>query len=89
VKRRCLAPELSAIRDDRDHAAALDELDDLMLSEPGTPPGRRFDELVLLIDDYEARRNGYLLFARGPRSTAPPSPVFDRDGTAPRRRDYG
>ena len=28
-----------ALRDDRDYAAALDELDDLALSEPGTPPG--------------------------------------------------
>jgi hypothetical protein len=45
-----------------DHAAyvaALDELEDLMLADPGTPGGRRFDELVVLIEEYEARRDGY------------------------------
>jgi antitoxin component HigA of HigAB toxin-antitoxin module len=43
------------LADDRDYVAALDELEDLMLSDPDTPAGRRFDELVLLIEDYEAR----------------------------------
>lgn len=89
MRRTGLAPELSAIRDDRDFAAALDELDDLMFSVPGTPPGRRFDELVLLIENYDARRNGYLLLGRGTRVTASPVPVFDRAGTSPRRREYG
>lgn len=37
------------------YCAALDELEDLMLSDPDTPAGRRFDELVALIEDYEAR----------------------------------
>jgi antitoxin component HigA of HigAB toxin-antitoxin module len=55
---------LFAIRDERDYAAALDEFDSLVLSEPGTPPGRRFDELVQLIDDYAARRNRALLALR-------------------------
>ncbi|MEO8508585.1 MAG: hypothetical protein ABI593_13240 [Betaproteobacteria bacterium] len=41
------------------YAAALDELEDLMLADPGTPGGRRFDELVVLIEEYEARRDGY------------------------------
>lgn len=53
-----------ALRDERDYAAALDELDDLALSEPGTPPGRRFDELVLLIEEYEARQHRYRLLPR-------------------------
>jgi antitoxin component HigA of HigAB toxin-antitoxin module len=37
------------------YLAALDELEDLMATDPGTPAGRRFDELVALIEDYEAR----------------------------------
>jgi len=48
----CLAAE-------KDYAAALDELEDLMLADPGTPAGRRFDQLVVLIEEYEARRDGY------------------------------
>lgn len=40
---------------DAHYAAALDELEALMLSDPDTPAGRRFDELVALIEDYEAR----------------------------------
>ena len=48
-----------ALADERAHAAALDELEDLMLADPGTPAGRRFDELVRLIEDYEVRRDGY------------------------------
>jgi len=48
----CLADETAFI-------AALDELEDLMLADPGTPGGRRFDELVVLIEEYEARRDGY------------------------------
>jgi len=49
----------SQIRDDTQYCTALDELEDLMLADPGTPAGRRFDELVRLIEDYEARRDGY------------------------------
>ena len=49
----------ASLADDTAYAAALDELDDLMMAEPGTPGGRRFDELTTLIDDYEARRDGY------------------------------
>ena len=41
------------------YAAALDELEDLMLADPGTPGGRRFDELVDLIEEYEAQSDGY------------------------------
>ena len=37
------------------YLAALDELEELMVTAPGTPAGRRFDELVELIDEYEAR----------------------------------
>ena len=46
------------IRDDSQYGAALAELEDLMLADPDTPAGRRFDELVRLIEDYELRRDG-------------------------------
>lgn len=45
--------------DERDYARALDELGELMLADPESPAGRRFDELVVLIEEYEARRDGY------------------------------
>jgi antitoxin component HigA of HigAB toxin-antitoxin module len=48
-----------ALAGDADYSKALDELEDLMLADPGTPAGRRFDELVVLIEEYEARRDGY------------------------------
>jgi HTH-type transcriptional regulator / antitoxin HigA len=51
--------DLGELGDDAQYLAALDELEDLMLADPGTPGGRRFDELVRLIEDYEARRDGY------------------------------
>jgi HTH-type transcriptional regulator/antitoxin HigA len=37
------------------YQAALDELEALMAADPDTPAGHRFDELVALIEDYEAR----------------------------------
>lgn len=45
--------------DERVYAMALDELGDLMLADPDSPAGQRFDELVVLIEEYEARRDGY------------------------------
>ena len=38
------------------YLAALDELDELMATDPDTPTGHRFDELVALIEEYEVRR---------------------------------
>jgi hypothetical protein len=35
--------------------AALDELDALMATDPDAPADHRFDELIALIDEYEAR----------------------------------
>ena len=52
-------PQPPALHDASAYAAALDELVDLMLAEPGTPESRRFDELVALIEEYEMRRDGY------------------------------
>ena len=42
-----------AITSRREYLSALDELDALMLCDPDTPAGRRFDELDALIDAYE------------------------------------
>ena len=42
------------LRNEREYAAALEELDDLMRADPDTPGGCRFGELALLIEDYEA-----------------------------------
>ena len=60
----------SSLRDEAAYAAALDELEDLMLADPGTPGGRRFDELAVLIEDYEARRDGYDLARMRRRAAA-------------------
>ena len=57
------------IADDAGYAAALDELEDLMLAEPGTAGARRFEELATMIEEYEARRDGYDL-ARMKRALA-------------------
>jgi hypothetical protein len=59
----------SCLCNDAAYVAALDELEDLMLADPDTPGGRRFDELVVLIEEYEARRDGYDL-ARMKRALA-------------------
>ncbi len=48
-----------SLADEAAYVAALDELEELMLAEPGTPAGHRFDELTVLIEEYEARRDGY------------------------------
>ena len=48
------------ISTERDYVAALDELDDLMLCDPDTPAGRRFDELVALIDAWELAHDAAL-----------------------------
>jgi len=47
------------IADDTQYLTALDELEGLMLADPGTAGARRFDQLVTLIEEYEARRDGY------------------------------
>ena len=49
----------ASLASDAEYVAALDELEGLMLAEPGTPAGQRFDELTVLIEEYEARRDGY------------------------------
>ena len=51
----CHVLDPKAITTYKEYQAALGELDELMLADPDTPAGRRFDELVALIEDYEAR----------------------------------
>ena len=57
----CHLLDPKAIRNEKEHIAALKELDDLMLSDPDTPAGRRFEELVTLIDAYELSREPTIL----------------------------
>jgi antitoxin component HigA of HigAB toxin-antitoxin module len=54
----------AALANDREYADALDELEDLFLAEADTPQAHRFDELVHLIEQYEARQHLYLLGTR-------------------------
>lgn len=56
------------IHSEADYAAALEELDRLMLVDPDSPDGRRFDELVALIDAWELARERSVLV----RSASPP-----------------
>jgi HTH-type transcriptional regulator/antitoxin HigA len=51
------APQVPApLRDEADYAAALREVEALFLSDADTPAGRRFDQLIALIEEYDARR---------------------------------
>ncbi|MEO8485948.1 MAG: hypothetical protein ABI585_06365 [Betaproteobacteria bacterium] len=52
--RHVLDPQ--AITTFTEYQAAMHELDELMLSDPDTPAGRRFGELVSLIDAWELSR---------------------------------
>jgi HTH-type transcriptional regulator / antitoxin HigA len=47
------------LHDDVEYAAAIDELEQLLLADPDTPAGRRFDELIALIEEFDARRGGH------------------------------
>ncbi|MBF0354400.1 MAG: transcriptional regulator [Alphaproteobacteria bacterium] len=44
------------IRNDREHKAALGEIEGLMDAKPGTPRGDRLDLLATLVEVYEASR---------------------------------
>ena len=52
----CHVLDPKAITTYREYQAALHELDELMLADPDTPAGRRFGELVALLDAYELSR---------------------------------
>ena len=47
------------LANDHDYAAACRELDDLLRNEPLDAAGARAVELSVLIENYEARRDGY------------------------------
>ncbi len=57
------------LHDDGEYALAIHELEELLLADPDTPAGRRFDELVALIEEFDARRDGYV-FANFKRAAA-------------------
>jgi HTH-type transcriptional regulator/antitoxin HigA len=48
--------EIKPIRDDEDHAEALEAVENLWQAEPGTPEHDRLEVLAMLIDEYESRR---------------------------------
>jgi HTH-type transcriptional regulator/antitoxin HigA len=48
--------DIRPIRTDKDHAAALREIEGLMDAKSGSPEGERLDVLVTLVEAYEARR---------------------------------
>jgi len=57
----CHVLDPKAITSYKEYQAALHELDELSISDPDTPAGRRFGELVSLIDAYELSREPTLI----------------------------
>src|SRR4051812_26438745 len=49
--------EVSPIRTEQDHDAALAEIERLIAAKPGTPEGDRLDVLVTLVQAWEARHH--------------------------------
>lgn len=47
--------EIKPIRSEADYKAALEEIERIMESQPGTPEGDRMEVLVTLVEAYEAR----------------------------------
>jgi len=47
--------EIKPIRSEDDYKAALEQIDKLMESQPGTPEGDRMDVLVTLVEAYETK----------------------------------
>ena len=45
----------SRLRDHAEYHAALRELEELFLCDPGSPAGHRFDQLVAMIDEFDGR----------------------------------
>lgn len=46
--------EINTIQTAADYLAALQEIDEVMLAEVGTPAGDRLEMLATLVEDYEA-----------------------------------
>ena len=44
------------LRSEPDYRAAIGEMRDLIMADPETPDGRRFDELLRRIEEYESSR---------------------------------
>ncbi len=45
--------EIKPIKNEKDHAAALREIEQLWGTDEGTPPGDRLEALVTLVEAYE------------------------------------
>lgn len=55
-----------ALHSEAAYLAALEELDNLLAADPDTPAGHRFDELVDLIEAWEATQHPLTGAARWP-----------------------
>lgn len=44
---------IKSIKNDQEHAAALEAIEILLEAHPGTPEGNEFERLTKLIDEYE------------------------------------
>lgn len=49
--------DVSPVRTDEEHEAALGEIEGLMAAQPGTSEGDRLDVLVTLVQAYEAEHH--------------------------------
>jgi hypothetical protein len=47
----------SRLRDHAEYHAALRELEELFLCDPGSPAGYRFDQLVAMVDEFDCARD--------------------------------
>lgn len=56
MKKEASTRPLRPLRTDRDHAAAVREIERLWAAKPGTPDHDRLEILGTLVDAYEARR---------------------------------
>jgi HTH-type transcriptional regulator/antitoxin HigA len=43
----------TAIKNDQEYEVALEEIEQLLEAEPGTPEGENFDTLAKMIQDYD------------------------------------
>ncbi len=76
----------SRLRDREEYHAALHELEELFLCEPNSPAGRRFDQLVAMIDEFDCRREG----GQSPQQDCGHRPLPNTPDEAEReRRLYG
>ena len=82
----------SRLSDYEEYHAALRELEELFLCDPDSPAGRRFDQLVAMIDEFDCRTGDAMPAANencgSDRPSEPPLPKT-REEAERERRLYG